>query len=58
MKKKPIEAKKNEVVTPIPNHPLEKQMGFFKDDPYWDNYLAAIKRERAKSQRLFRKTHK
>jgi len=32
---------------------LKKWFGTFKDDPYWDDFLAAIKRERAKVQREF-----
>lgn len=52
-KKRPEATKQKSDLTPIPNHPLKKWFGTFKNDPYWDDFLAAIKRERAKVQREF-----
>ena len=39
-------------------HAWEAWLGSSKDDPYWDGYVKAIKRERAKSDRLARKPRK
>ena len=57
-KKKPKATKRKTELTPIPNDPLKKWIGSSKDDPYWDEFMAAIKKERAKAQRLFRKAAK
>ncbi len=57
-KKNSKAAKKKIDLTPIPNHPLKKWFGSSENDPYWEEFMAAIKKERAKSQRLFRKATK